>query len=183
MKKLYTLSLIALLTACGGGSSSADFTPEEQTRLEEIKTNWEGLPNTPEESHPDYHTVKGVDDNSNNIRDDWELANALASYPNKDEFTLLNQAALNNNLMIDAYENMNESEMVRIFYKHSLLGYCYKAYFNYKNKLLLLGPSKDTAVRKRDFDKSGIYLNQLLPNDIEFPTYDVLEQKCPELIK
>lgn len=183
MKKLYTLSLIALLTACGGGSSSADFTPEEQTRLEEIKTNWEGLPNTPEESHPDYHTVKGVDDNSNNIRDDWELANALASYPNKGEFTLLNQAALNNNLMIDAYEGGNDDEMIKVFNKSSFLSSCYIVFYQYKSYSLRSKMAKNTSTREDSYNKWGAYLNTLLPNNIELQTYDVLEQKCPELIK
>lgn len=104
MKHLWlSLGVTVMVSACGGGSSAETTTPNTNYTQEEIEQAL-NLPLEPDESHPDYHTIKGVDDNGNFIRDDVERYIGLTYYPDMVRIGAFNEIAEMNTRDIIAYE-------------------------------------------------------------------------------
>jgi len=191
LKKLLILLSITTIAACGGGGDDAaaenvatDGTSpvipvEEEYTEEYIAREW-NLPDEPDEE-ANNATVKGIDVLKNNVRDDWERDNAIASFPDKLEFKMLNRAAQINNEMIDAYNAGNNHEILKLWDDESLLLMCYKVYFGYKNSTLLYKPSYDTDKREDVIDAIESLVNDSKGGFDELPTYDILEKECPKL--
>jgi hypothetical protein len=194
MKKLLVVTLTAsFIVACGGGEggSNAAVSPtENNTTLvnpngyteEQIRADWD-IPQWPEVTHADYDTVKGVDDEGlAGVRDDWEIMNAIASYPDTKEFNLLNNAAKLNNQMIDAYEENDKDKMKEIYAKWSLYDSCHTKFYGLTNEFLLYSPKYDTKKRKINYDSWGNWFNKFR-GPIELPSYTTLEKECPNLMQ
>jgi hypothetical protein len=148
---------------------------------EQIRADWD-IPQWPEVTHADYDTVKGVDDEGlTGVRDDWEIMNAIASYPDIKEFNLLNNAAKLNNQMIDAYEENDKDKLIESFNAWLLNLTCYGDYYNDKNDGLIMYTFRDTENRNNHYKK----LNKMLEHyigPIELPSYGELERECPLLM-
>jgi hypothetical protein len=184
-----TASFIAACSSGEGGSNTATLLTEADVKLvnpngyteEQIRADWD-IPQWPEATHADYDTVKGVDDDGlAGVRDDWEIMNAIASYPDTKEFNLLNNAAKLNNQMIDAYEENDKDKMLKIFDDFKMTSVCHARKYGRNNKFLLYSPKKDTPKRKENHKKWSKMLNHYL-GPIELPSYSELERKCPLLM-
>ena len=185
-----TASFIAACSSGEGGSNTATLLTEADVKLvnpngyteEQIRADWD-IPQWPEATHADYDTVKGVDDEGlAGVRDDWEIMNAIASYPDIKEFNLLNNAAKLNNQMIDAYEENDKDKLIESFNAWLLNLTCYGDYYNDKNDGLIMYTFRDTENRNNHYKK----LNKMLEHyigPIELPSYGVLEKECPKLMQ
>jgi hypothetical protein len=148
---------------------------------EQIRADWD-IPQWPEATHADYDTVKGVDDEGlEGVRDDWEIMNAIASYPDTKEFNLLNNAAKLNNQMIDAYEENDKDKMVKVFDDIVLTATCYSDNFDVRNEYLIYQPKKDTEKRKDNHEKWNKMVDYYY-GPIKIPSYDKLQKECPNLM-
>tara|TARA_Y100001960_G_scaffold331489_1_gene428657 strand:+ start:2783 stop:3457 length:675 start_codon:yes stop_codon:yes gene_type:complete len=171
-------------TDTGGEDIADDTVNPNGFTVSEIREDW-NIPPLPTPDNPDYNTIKGVDDYGvEGARDDWEVKNAFATYPDKREFDILNKAAVNNTKMIDAYESGDDEKLKELFeeYIWTLTCHGYYYYDDDKNINLLNSPAKNTEDREKNKEDILYRIEVLLTSNVAFPTELESREKCPTFI-